>query len=677
MAGPWERYGPVEQGNVDLAKRPVVRNADGTISTVRSISANIDGKEVLLPTVSDDGRILSDDQAITLYRQTGKHLGKFNSPEAATAYAMRLHEDQAQRYGAKGPWSQYGSDGVGLSAAAQQIEGDAITQGAKNFAKDMPLGDQVLAGVGKAMVDTGRGIRGLYAEVADRVAPEKQSLTSLILGKAPDRRQAIAQEVQESRATDAPLMDTTGGQIGNIGSQIVTALVPGGSVAAAGKLASLAGAARAGNVLSNVGRAAMTPTTLRGAATIGAATGAVQPAVDLGERAGNAAFGAGGAAVGHAALQGLARIVRPKTDPNALALMKEGITPTPGQLLGGGFKRLEEGLTSVPMVGQSIRNAQTRGIEDFNRAAINRALEPIGETLPKGLTGREAIEHAGEALGKRYETLLPKLTTQADGQFISEIQSLRNMMGSGSIDPAKAAQFESILNNQVLAKFQPGANGAPTLTGQTMKDIESDLGTLASRFRRSMDPDQQSLGDALLEVQDALRSNVQRSNPQFASELKSINKGYANFKRVQKAAASVNAEDGVFTASQLQSAVKALDRSKDKAAFARGDALMQDLTDPGKSVLAPKVPDSGTPFRVASMLGAGGVATGGAAGLLSPGVLGAAAAAPVMYSRAGQNALAALLARRPDSARPIANALQRLAPYAPLPALAASNQQRQ
>lgn len=90
--------GLLELGNIDLTNRPVVKNADGSISTVRSMSFNENGREVLVPTVSSDGKILKDNEAIALYRQTGKHLGKFDSPDNATTYAKALSSAQGRAY---------------------------------------------------------------------------------------------------------------------------------------------------------------------------------------------------------------------------------------------------------------------------------------------------------------------------------------------------------------------------------------------------------------------------------------------------------------------------------------------------------------------------------------------------------------------------------------------------
>ncbi len=90
--------GMIQTGNIDIANRPTVKLPDGRIATVRSASFNIDGKEVLLPAVSKDGKLWTDQEAVDNYRKTGENLGVFNSPEAADRYAQALHEQQDEMY---------------------------------------------------------------------------------------------------------------------------------------------------------------------------------------------------------------------------------------------------------------------------------------------------------------------------------------------------------------------------------------------------------------------------------------------------------------------------------------------------------------------------------------------------------------------------------------------------
>jgi hypothetical protein len=84
-------------GNIDLNRRPVVHNSDGSISTVRSVSFGTNKGEVLVPTVVN-GRVVSNQEALRHYQQTGKHLGIFDSPTSANRYAVQLHREQAAWY---------------------------------------------------------------------------------------------------------------------------------------------------------------------------------------------------------------------------------------------------------------------------------------------------------------------------------------------------------------------------------------------------------------------------------------------------------------------------------------------------------------------------------------------------------------------------------------------------
>ena len=90
--------GLLEVGNIDLTNRPIVRHADGSYSTVATRSFNFGGQEVVLPTVSEDGRMMEDDEAIQQYRTTGRHFGKFDTIENAEAFGRALHEEQDLLY---------------------------------------------------------------------------------------------------------------------------------------------------------------------------------------------------------------------------------------------------------------------------------------------------------------------------------------------------------------------------------------------------------------------------------------------------------------------------------------------------------------------------------------------------------------------------------------------------
>jgi hypothetical protein len=131
-------------------------------------------------------------------------------------------------------------------AVVNQIASDPISQGAQNFASDMPFMDKFNAGVGKAVSDIGTGIG--------------QRLGLVSRG-----------DVAESRKLDAPLMKTGAGVTGNIAGN-VTLLAPT-SLATGGA-------------------------SLPAAAAVGGTIGYLQPSASAKEDVMNTVLGAAGAAGG-------------------------------------------------------------------------------------------------------------------------------------------------------------------------------------------------------------------------------------------------------------------------------------------------------------------------------------------------------------------------------------------
>jgi hypothetical protein len=56
----------------------------------KPLAVNVDEEEVLIPTVTEDGKTLTAKEAVELYQKTGMHHGKFKSQDHSNKYASRL-----------------------------------------------------------------------------------------------------------------------------------------------------------------------------------------------------------------------------------------------------------------------------------------------------------------------------------------------------------------------------------------------------------------------------------------------------------------------------------------------------------------------------------------------------------------------------------------------------------
>lgn len=93
--------GMIERGNIDVYDRPVRQNPDGSISTLQSFSVGFDGRHYLLPMIGEQGEQLDYNSAIDLFRRTGRHLGAFDNPDAASDYGRRISAESGRWYRGK------------------------------------------------------------------------------------------------------------------------------------------------------------------------------------------------------------------------------------------------------------------------------------------------------------------------------------------------------------------------------------------------------------------------------------------------------------------------------------------------------------------------------------------------------------------------------------------------
>lgn len=336
------------------------------------------------------------------------------------------------------------------------------------------------------------------------------------------------------------------------------------------------------------------PAGMAGAIGAGAVSGALQPTTGqnfLASKVEESLFGAAFGGLGTSATRALGAAIAPSMQKGARALTDQGVELTPGQASGGIIRRLEEAAKSLPILGNFIREGEKRSIESFNRSVLNQVLEPIGEKSTAPI-GHDAIAQAGKKLGSAYDSLLPNLSLSLDQQLASDIAAVRQQ--AQGLTDVRLKQFNTILDQRLAAFFR----SSPTLTGETLKKSESEIRTIADRYRASPDADQRDLASSLDDVRGAMRDALLRQNPSNGDLLKAIDTGWAMLVRAQSAATRRATSEGVFTANDLLQTIKSQDKSVRKGSFARGDALMQLYAEAGQKVLPGKMPDSGTPERL-------------------------------------------------------------------------------
>lgn len=194
-----ERYnqeiGQYGVGNIDLYNRPQYRNADGSISTVDSTSFNIQGKEVLLPSVwMKDGkayRSSDGDEILQHFYDTGEFLGVFDTVDAANSYAEKLHDAQDYYY------TTQREQALDEAVAHDQVRGMRRTSqelGKQIEALEIEQADTHFSGTG--LSENGKSVTQLQNEIENLQAQKTAVDNQSALARAQEAMDGLSEEEQ-------------------------------------------------------------------------------------------------------------------------------------------------------------------------------------------------------------------------------------------------------------------------------------------------------------------------------------------------------------------------------------------------------------------------------------------------------------------------------------------------
>lgn len=421
----------------------------------------------------------------------------------------------------------------------------------------------VLAGVGKSVADTGRGLGQLVGAV-------DQS------------------EVDEARNLDEALTDNPYGLAGSVIGAAGQVLAPGGAVLRVGKALNSAKAA-------NAGRGLMAPKTVLGNAAQGAAFGATQPVATGETRGGNVALGALGGAAGGAAgklLGGVARPLSNKLTPEEQRLVSiledEGVPLLASQKTGT-KPLVASAMENLPLTAGPQREVYGQQSRAFTEAVMRRA----------GLEGSEATDEVltqgRKGLGKEFERLSSGRTVPLGDGMLNKLTDLdaaqtelRGVLDTEKIDALVSGMLDK------LAKGSLSGEAAQAMRSEMTKEIRNLTGSQA--------PGASRLADALREIRNGIDDAIHDAlTPQDRALWAEARRKYGNVKAIQKA--MLGTKTDVATKANV-SPVNLLNTVQ-----TRGPAELKDLAKAGLMLRSP-VGDSGTAQRLLWQ----GLLTGGGLG---------------------------------------------------------------
>jgi hypothetical protein len=446
------------------------------------------------------------------------------------------------------PWEEYQTT---ESAAPPWEEYKQVAEKPVDVTDDMSNTELVLAGMGKAFTDVGRGA-GQVLGLVDR------------------------EEIAKSRALDESLMNTTSGKIGNFAGNVAafapTAFIPGAN-------------------------------TYTGAAVIGSSLGLLQPSTSTGETIANTAAGLGGGLFGQKISNVLGKVLaRRGATATTQAPIKAAQAEKLSKFQADGYvvppADVDAGLPSKVLNAFSGQAKTQQKASTINQPITNKLIAKDLGLEPEQPLSREAIAEVRKNAGQAYEVVRNTGRVKTDDQYKRALIDIGKANDNMSKDFPELADDE--LKNLLTAAQKDEFDASSAI--DAIRKLRDKADSFYAKGEKNLGKESKKIAD---EMENMLGRHLEQSGApkevlsNFKDARKLIAKTYTADKALNSATGNIKANK---LASELDKGKPLEGGFKEAAEFAKTY---------GKS--AQEIANT-NPYSIADAFvgGVGGLYTGGA-----------------------------------------------------------------
>jgi hypothetical protein len=278
---------------------------------------------------------------------------------------------------------------------------------------------------------------------------------------------------------------------------------------------------------------------------------------------------------------------------------KYGLNLTPGQMTGGGG--FEQTVSALPIVGNQIRARRNETLDQFNIAAFDEGLKPIGAKV--SAPGQTGIAEAQQAVSGAYKDALDGVTLTPDTNFVQQVRGPAYGKLSKLRDVGPELQQEV---DDIYTRYA-GPNGE--LSGEGLQMALQDLQKLKTDYKTDTRWRTQ-IAPQLDEISDGYSGLLERQFPENFQKFKKANEAYRNVSILETAVDTATDGDMFNPAKLRQATRQGTTRFGGKKASARGDRPFNALVMSSLDVVPKKYDDVSLTGRFAGPAVAGGAGLG-------------------------------------------------------------------